>query len=78
LPSDFINTSRHTHSDAQLKGRAMQIHAVHYGAPSHWFTWHKGTQKHRSNQSQDYLFSHHTPTMKWHFQGRFFWNLIQL
>jgi hypothetical protein len=28
-------TSRHTHSNTQLKGKAMQFHAVHYGAPPH-------------------------------------------
>jgi hypothetical protein len=41
LPSAFINTSRHTHSNAQLKGKAMQFHAAHYGVPPHWVAWHK-------------------------------------
>jgi hypothetical protein len=59
LPFAFINTSRHTHSNAQLKGRAMQIHAVHYGASPHWFAWHNRTQQLRFDQSSDYLFSHH-------------------
>jgi hypothetical protein len=45
LPSTFINTSRHTHSNAQLKGRAMQIHAVHYEAPPSWFACHNRTQQ---------------------------------
>jgi hypothetical protein len=43
LPSskNFINAGRHTHSNAQLKGRAMQFHAAHYGSPPHWVAWHK-------------------------------------
>jgi hypothetical protein len=43
LPSskNFINAGRHTHSNAQLKGKAMQFHAAHYGSPPHWVTWHK-------------------------------------
>jgi hypothetical protein len=59
LPSAFINTSRHTHSNAQLKGRAMQIHAIHYEAPPSWFACHNRTQQLRFDQSSDYLFSHH-------------------